>query len=90
MCFTGNNYDIFICNYIFNYLFLNILVYFQNVWLFLYLGQSIWEDKVTAIKIRGSSTLTKTLHKGALMSGLMMLISIVLFSVTMVICNNAV
>ena len=42
-----------------------ILVYFQNVWLFLYLGQSRWEDKVTATNIRGSSKLTKTLQKGS-------------------------
>ena len=52
VCFTGNTYDISV----YNYLLWNILVYFQNVWLFLYLGQSRWEDKVTATKIRGSST----------------------------------
>ena len=50
---------------IFNNLLRNIQIYFQNVWLFLYLGQSRWEDKVTATKIRGSSTLTKTLLKGS-------------------------
>ena len=59
MCITGIDYDIPVYNYIFNYLLRNILIYFQNVWLFLNLGQSRWDDKVTAIKIRGSSTLKK-------------------------------
>ena len=50
---------------LFNYLLRNILIYFQNVCLFLYLGQSRCEDKVTATKIRGTSTLTKTLLRGS-------------------------
>ena len=36
VCFTGNNYDISV----YKNLLWSILVYFQNVWLFLYLGQS--------------------------------------------------
>ena len=38
----------------------NILIYFQNVCLFLFSGPSRWEDKVTATKIRGSPTPTKS------------------------------
>ena len=37
VCFTGI-FMTSVCNYIFNYLLQNMLVYFQNVWLFLYLG----------------------------------------------------
>ena len=37
VCFTGIIMT-YVYNYIFNYLLQNILVYFQNVWLFLYLG----------------------------------------------------
>ena len=39
-------------------------------------GQFRWEDKVTATKIRGSSTLTKTLLRRGHMSGLIVLNSI--------------
>ena len=46
LCFTENDYDISVYNYIFNYLLRNILIYFQNIWLFLYLGQSRWENKI--------------------------------------------
>ena len=42
---------------------------------------SRWEDKVTATKIRGSSTLTKTLLRGCSKSGLIVLISIVFLCV---------
>ena len=58
VCFTWKDYDISVYNY-FNYLLWNILIYFQNIFLFLYLGPSRWEDKVTTTKIRGASTLLR-------------------------------
>ena len=57
VCFTGNDYDISVYNYMFTYLLRNILMYFQDISFFLYIGQSRWEDNVTSTKIRGSSTL---------------------------------
>ena len=58
----------------------------ENDMAFLNLDQSRWEDKITATKIRGSSTLTKTLL--LFVSELLTVISIVLFRVTIVICYN--
>ena len=58
----------------------------ENDMAFLNLYQSRWEDKITATKIRWSSTLTKTLL--LFVSELLTVISIVLFRVTIVICYN--
>ena len=88
MCFTGKDYDIHVYNNIFNYSLHNILIYFQDVCLFLYLGPSRWEDKVTATMVRGSSDTHEAPPERVFVSGLMMLIFIVLFCVTMVICYN--
>ena len=54
------DYDIFVYNNIFNYLSWIILILPQITGF----STSRWEDKVTATKIRGSSTLTKTLPRG--------------------------
>ena len=82
VCITGNDYHISVYNYIFNYLLRNILIYFQNVRLFLFIGgQSRWEDKVTATKIRGSFDTHEDPPERVFKSGLIMLISNVFFGV---------
>ena len=53
--------DISVYNYIFNYILYDILILPPKYLAFPYLGQSRWEDKVTATMVRGASTLTKTL-----------------------------
>ena len=59
------DYDISVYNNLFNYLLCNILILPPKCLAIPHLGQSRWEDKVTATKIRGSSTLTKTLLRSA-------------------------
>ena len=84
---TGNDYDIFVNNYIFSYLLQNILILLAKFLAILHLRQSEWEDKVTATKIRGALSLTKTLLREGLHEWINDA-NFLFLCVAMVICHN--
>ena len=84
---TGSDYDIYHCNYIFDYLSWNNLILLPKCLAFQHLDQSKWADNKTANKIRGSSKITNPLLR-VFVSGFLLIFIVSLFCVTMVICCN--
>ena len=70
ICICMRTYSVINPDYDISVWIISVIIYYEIFWLYLqivwlpHLGQSRWEDKVTATNITGSSTLTKTLLRG--------------------------